>query len=232
MFQLLSITLLLNYAVSMVSMEQIDLAEKNKTIFIHKAPDMGYMRDYSKKAGQFNEINIYKQKRDSINPGIYYHTAQGIQLVPNTLKSNSGKKMLKNQLLGLSFSKHVHSKKHNKNDTLHNFPDAIEKQFGQWARVIIDNRVGESLTDDNKKFDLYITIPGRISEIDYSSGEPIAQTTNSGVFEFVVRKSPYARKGFCVHRFFAPKGVIGAEAFGAEARAAGQEELTKYDLVN
>ena len=224
--------LLLHCMPSVLAMQQIAVAQKNGTVFINKAPDLGYMRDYSKKAGRFNEITIYNEKRNAIKPGIYYHTTEGIKPVPTSLKSSSGQKMLKNQLLGLSFSQHVNSKKHNKGDTFHNFPDAIEKEFGEWARVVIDNRVGESLVDSNKKFYLYITIPGKISEIDYSSGKAIEQKSDTGVFEFVVRKSPYVRKGFCVHRFFSPKGVIGAEEFGAEARAAGQEELTKFDIRN
>jgi hypothetical protein len=107
-------------------------------------------------------------------------------------------------------------------DIKHHFDPIVENTCGDWAWVVIDNnaRKPDSIKSAKKKFDLYITLPGRIYN-ENSDGKIIGRHHKEelGAFEFKVRKTLYETKGKCYHRFYAPKGTVGATDFGAQARA-------------
>lgn len=132
--------------------------------------------------------------------GVYYHTSEGIKPVPAHVR----KLMVTNHLSHLNYS--GCKKMGNAADIKHHFDPILEKECGHWAWVVIDNPVGDlnSIMNKKKKFVLYATLPGIINK-------------QLGVFEFTVKKSLYEKSGICLHRFHAPKGIVGSNAFGAKA---------------
>ncbi len=195
-------------------------------VLVSSTDTIGTIDDYSKQQGICEEITISKDGAfGDLLLGIYCHTAQGLRFLPFNTRSSNGKLIQGNQLAKLQYTEKIKRKMHNTSDIRHSFSVAVEANFGPWARVIIDNSIHRDLNqllDPNQKFHLYITIPGHIDEINYLTGEVIER--HYGVFEFTVRKTLYDPNGLCVHRFFAPKGTVGATGFGAKARAKAQQQ--------
>ena len=158
--------------------------------------------------------------------GIFYKTLQGIKPVPASLRSQ----MPSNLLSNLKYDKCLKIK--NEKDKTHSFPEEIEKEFGHWAWVVIDNPVQntDAIGNKKKRFDLYATIAGSVYELSEDGSRVIGRHHNEspGVFEFKIRTNLYNSNGAeCLHRFYAPKGIIGALGFGAQARAKNQKLLTQ-----
>lgn len=149
---------------------------------------------------------IYKTslKNECISPGVYYYSFEGSPLIPVPFENS--KKMVKNHLEDLIYSDHVVKKKNDIADDGHNFPECLEKNFGDWARVVIKKPIDPNqLNDVNKRFTLMITIPGRCNR-------------KEGVFEFIVKKRLYEYTGECRHRFFKMNGDCGARSFGGKTK--------------
>jgi len=49
------------------------------------------------------------------------------------------------------------------------------------------------------------------------------------VFEYLVKKSLYKEDGICFHRFHAPRGIVGADTFGA-AKPSHKKIKNKHAL--
>lgn len=171
------------------------------------------------------EIVVLKGPKNILSPGMYYRTQDGLMSVPKNLRSNNGFPVVKNHLYGLS---PLNDSVLVKRDYFHSFPQCVEKECGDWARVIIRNAKNDSsqITDSTKKFKMFATIPGQMNsvEFDCATGKYIPTDQLSGVFELAIVKGLYEKKGKCAHRFFNPKGIVGAEEFGAQARAKAQDK--------
>jgi ankyrin repeat protein len=165
------------------------------------------------------EIIVFKELKDILLPGTYCRTQKGLKPIPSDLESNKGLKMVNNHLSNLVPLNNCVLRKR---DDKHDFPDFVEKECGDWARVVIRNDKNNSnqITDNAKKFTMCATIPGRIDTIEIDDIEKKAVVTEqqSGVFEYKIIKKLDEEKGACAHRFFAPKGMVGAEEFGAKAQ--------------
>jgi len=165
----------------------------------------------------YTEIILFRDCDNCLAPGVYYRTSHGLNRVNGPLTSSNGVIMY-NPLLNLRFMEHVLSKIHG--DKRHSFSQNVEAEGGSWARIVIKNAIDDTdqVLNGVKNFKILVTIPGEIREIDNSTGQAIVINRLSGVFEFVIRKNLYKVQGECFHRFFAPKGMVGAENFGAKAQ--------------
>ncbi len=168
-------------------------------------------------AARNNEIVLFKNEKDTLPVGTYYRTPEGLRSVPANLTSDDGAPIVKNHLCNLAYDGSVCAKM--RRDLRHGFSTDVEKLYGDWARVVVKNAINEpgQITENRKKFELCVTMPGCINETKNVGGKKVIQK-NTGVFEFTVRKSLYEKKGLCVHRFLAPKGMVGAYEFGAKAQ--------------
>jgi hypothetical protein len=173
-----------------------------------------------KEIGHYTEIVLFKNCKDCEASGSYFRNLNGIIPVPAALKSDTGLSIVKNHLSNLQYSPDAKQKMRMKGDIRHSFPVEVEHEAGNWARVVIKNPINDpdQIMDSTKEFKMFATIPGQINEVDNSRGKAIITQQLEGVFEFTVVKSPYSPKGLCVHRFFAPKGMVGASEFGAKAQ--------------
>lgn len=165
----------------------------------------------------YTEIILFKDCQNCIPDGIYYLVADGLILVEGTLVNSAGVKIY-NPLLNLTYTNHVLGKMYNIKDKRHAFSTLVETEGARWARIVIKNPVNQpQALLGSKNFEISITIPGQIDEIDYSTGKKVIKKSMTGIFEFVVRKNLYKPHGTCMHRFFAPtsKSVVGATEFGA-----------------
>ena len=178
--------------------------------------------EYSDKPGHYTETIIYRDCQGCPSPGVYYRTANGVELYDRALLSNKGVAMCK-PLLNLEYTGTVWGK----HDLRHNFSEAIEREAGPWARIVIKNAINDpnQIIKNTKKFKIFVTIPGEINEIDNSTGQAIVTNRLFGVFEFEVKKDLYQQKGKCFHRFFAPNGMVGAEGFGVKERAKAYKRV-------
>lgn len=187
-------------------------SQKDQPEIIH-SKDSVHIYDPADKS----EVIVFKDCKDILSPGVYYRSEDGLMPVPKDLRSNNGKRMVKNHLSQLT---PLNDFVCQKTDLHHSFSQYVEKECGDYARVVIKNvkNCPDQIKENDKKFDLYVTMPGVINKIDYAkTGEKIVTQENKGVFEFTVRKTLYEREGQCMHRFLAPKGMVGAEGFGAKA---------------
>jgi ankyrin repeat protein len=156
------------------------------------------------------EEKVLLGNKGEIVPGLYYQTKDGRIKLANVM--NLKKPMINNHLLNLDYSKCL--KKNNTNDEFHNFSEDVEKLLGDQACVVVNTKSSKKLFDIKRKFNLCVTIPGAIHK-------------KSGVFEFAINKNLYKEKGECCHRFFNPKGTVGASEFGAKYRAKEQNKEQK-----
>jgi hypothetical protein len=165
----------------------------------------------------YTETILFKDCDNCLAPGVYYRTSHGLNRINGPLTSSNGVIMY-NPLLNLRFMEHVLSKIHG--DKRHSFSQNVEAEGGSWARIVIKNAIDDTdqLLNGVKNFEILVTIPGEIKEVDNSTGQAIVINRLSGVFEFAIRKNLYKARGECFHRFFAPKGMVGATSFGAKAQ--------------
>ncbi len=157
--------------------------------------------------------------------GIYYRAQDGqIKQVQTSVRSKNGLQMMNNHLSNLDYTDCL---KKNTADLLHHFPEAIEKQFGKSAYVFIETKDYNKIIDGNKGLRLFITMPGQMDTVEYKDGQWNIIKSASGVFEFTVKKNLYEKQGLCYHRFFNPKGTVGAQGFGTEFRAKEEKKLKR-----
>ena len=163
--------------------------------------------------------------------GMYYcgHNGERKPVLANT-KSRDGLCMMNNHLFDLDYTG---CKKINvQNDVCHSFSKDIEKQFGHQAYVVIDTKDIKSIRDSKKKYDLYITMPGRLNQKKYEDGKWNVIKSKLGVLEYIVEKSLYENKGRCCHRLFRPDSVMGNASFGPESRKKSQKKLNGALTIN
>ena len=207
-----------------------NLSGKNNNVKIMKTDSAIHIYEYSKDPRCYTETILYRDCENCLSPGVYYKTQNGLERVQGVLRSNDGIEMY-NPLRNLTFTEHVLQKMHD--DNRHNFSQVVDEEAGIWARVVIDNPIqNSSKITESKRFNLSITIPGEIVEINGCTGKEKIVNRLHGVFEFGVSKKLYKPKGKCTHRFFAPKGTVGAQGFGAEFREKEQRKLAKGLLTD
>jgi ankyrin repeat protein len=156
--------------------------------------------------------------------GIHYCDKNGQIKCISSIKSKNGLCMMENHLSDLDYS--YCPKMKNKDDIKHNFGVEIEKQFGKFAYIFIESKDIDKINDMNKKMRLYATMPGKIDTVEYKNRQQHIIKREKGVFEFEVKKNLYKPDGICYHRFFNPKGIVGAQEFGAKARAKQTKKIT------
>jgi hypothetical protein len=168
------------------------------------------------------EMILFKECPYTLSAGVYYRTHNGLERMPIKLKSTTGAPMVYNHLFRLALAPFVNKKMNAADDNgTHNFSQLVESRCSSLARVVVYNDVNnfQAIKDHNKRFDLYITIPGVMNTIKYNAmDKKIITKQVKGVFEFKVRKTLYEKSGICYHRFFSSKGMVGAEEFGAKAQ--------------
>jgi ankyrin repeat protein len=142
--------------------------------------------------------------------GVYYRAQDG--QIKSVIAADLKKPMVKNHLLNLDYSQCF--KKNHSADEYHSFSEDVETILGAQACVVVNTKDSRKIIDINKKWDLYITLPGNIKN-------------QSGVFEFTINKNLYEERGECLHRFFNPKGLVGSQGFGKKNHVSEQKKLVK-----
>ena len=205
--------------VNQIQVKQSKNIQQNN-IQIRRTKNVVHIYKYDENHDYYTEIVLFKNCKDCLPAGSYYRTSERIVAVPTNLKSDNGSSMVRNHLSGLKYAGETRGKMRTKGDIRHSFPKEVEDEVGNWARVVIKTSIDDpnQITDSTREFQMIATIPGQINEMDNSTGKAIITNKLEGVFEFTVKKSPYTDKGECFHRFFAPKGMVGAEEFGAKAQ--------------
>jgi ankyrin repeat protein len=213
--------------VNQIQVKQSKNIQENN-IKITRTKNVVHIYKYDENPDYYTEFVLFKNCKDCLPAGSYYRASKEIFGVmtdlriaaPANLKNDNGQPVVKNHLSRLKYMGDTKMKMHMKGDLRHSFPKEVEREAGNWARVIIKNPIEDpdQITNSTKEFMMLATIPGEINEVDNTTGKSIITNQLLGVFEFTVKKSPYEEIGECFHRFFAPKGEVGVEEFGAKAQ--------------
>ena len=214
-----------NVAIQMPQVQQITNQTQNQNfdgqqnnVSIIRTDNEIYIYEYSNNPAYYTETILFRDCQGCPPLGIYYRTANGLDRYNGKLVSNYGLAMY-NPLLNLKYASDALAKMYG--DMRHGFSTEVENQAGDWARIVINNAINDpyQMLDGVKEFKIFVTIPGQINEVDNSRGQAIVTNQLTGVFEFTIKKNLYKKKGECFHRFFAPKGIVGEDEFGAKAQS-------------